>query len=89
MAFESFVVVFRDGCWRIQWYGSYDDREAAQRVTVAIPKWASYPPASLYRIGMERKRWSSNLPAQINQSVYRNRAAASRVNPCSLVKQTI
>ena len=62
MAFESFVVVFRDGCWRIQWYGSYDDREAA----LAIPKWASYPPASLYRIGMERKRWSGSLSAQSN-----------------------
>ena len=40
MTFESFVVGFRDGCWCIcfddQWYGSYHEKEAAQRVAVAI-----------------------------------------------------
>jgi hypothetical protein len=40
MTFESFVVGFRDGCWCIgfddRWYGSYHEKEAAQRVAVAI-----------------------------------------------------
>jgi hypothetical protein len=49
--FESFIVAFHNGFWRIgymdQWYGAYPNKSSAKKATVLIAKEAGEVPTGV------------------------------------------
>ena len=81
MTFESFLVGFRDGCWSIgyddRWYGSYDDKQAAQRVAVAIAMQMGELPT---RVIVQERDGTEEIVWQPTSAVLVNRPTKERIS---------